>query len=206
MPGKLIHHVRTNRKRIAFTFDDGPHPFYTLQIRDIFREFGGLATFFVIGEQTTRYPETVLSLLEEGHELGNHTFTHQQLAHLPFSFQLEELAKTDDLLVSLTDVFPTLFRPPYMAMNESLERAAEYFRYRIIGAANPEAEDWRNPGTGHILAKTRKQIRPGSILLFHDGGEDRSQTVEAVRVLVPELLGQGYELVTVSTLLTGGDA
>jgi peptidoglycan/xylan/chitin deacetylase (PgdA/CDA1 family) len=193
----------TNRQAVALTFDDGPNPFYTPQILDIFREAGApaRATFFMIGEQIERYPETAQAVREQGHEIGNHTYTHPYLTRLDDEACRDELVRTHRLIESRTGAAPRTFRPPYIDCDERVAGIAASLGYAIIGAVNGEARDWEQPGVRHIVDATKEQVRPGSVLLFHDGYGDRSQTVEAVRILVPELLAQGYELMTVSELM-----
>ncbi|MCZ8523030.1 MULTISPECIES: polysaccharide deacetylase family protein [Paenibacillus] len=198
----LVHEVNTDRKAVAFTFDDGPHPIYTPQLLDIFRAYGGRATFYVIGEHLERYEDTARRCLEEGHELGNHTYTHPYLTRLSQEQCRMELVRTGDRIEALTGRKPATFRPPYLDFDEGAAALTDELGYAVIGAVNMGAEDWRQPGVEHILQATRSAVRPGGILLFHDGYQDREQTVEAVGILVPELLEQGYELVTVSELLS----
>ncbi|MBB6676875.1 polysaccharide deacetylase family protein [Cohnella lubricantis] len=200
----LINNVPTNRKQVAFTFDDGPDPIYTPQILDIFREAGGRATFFMVGSQIDKSPEVARRVQEQGHEIGNHTYTHPRLIDLSEADREEELLRTHRSIESLTGAAPRTFRPPYLAYDEQVELAARKLGYAAIGAVNSEARDWDQPGVDHILQATRAEANPGAILLFHDGFGDRSQTVEAVRRLVSELTEQGYSLVTVSELLASG--
>ncbi|WP_310549716.1 polysaccharide deacetylase family protein [Paenibacillus glufosinatiresistens] len=197
----LVDRVPVRRLAVALTFDDGPDPAYTPEIADILRRNGGRATFFVIGQELERSADIARMLHVEGHELGNHTQTHASLTALTEAERRAELESADRLLEALTGRRPRLFRPPYLAIDAETARTGAAMGYRAVGAANLEAEDWRMPGTAHILEHTRSEVRPGSILIFHDGLGDRSQTVEAVSVLVPELRKQGYELVTVSRLL-----
>lgn len=197
----MIRQIATNRKKVAFTFDDGPDPLYTPKILEIFREAGGRATFFMIGSQIERSPEIARMVREQGHEIGNHTFTHPNLTELSEDDLRQELLRTHRLIETVAGIAPQAFRPPYLAFDERVEDAARSFGYASFGAANPEARDWDEPGVDHILNVSRAQTKPGSILLFHDGYGDRSQTVEAVRLLAAELTGQGYELVTASELL-----
>ncbi len=197
----IIHEVSTKRKAIAFTFDDGPNPVYTPQVLEIFREAGAKATFFMIGSQMELNPEWVKVAHKQGHEIGNHTYTHPSLPELNKTECREELLRTDKMIKTLVGSSPQVFRPPFFAYNEEVAEVVGEFGYKAIGALNGEATDWEMPGVGHIVDKTREQVRPGSILIFHDGYDDRSQTVEAVRILVSELTAEGYELVTVSELL-----
>ncbi len=199
----VIHKFDTDQKAVAFTFDDGPHPVYTPQILDIFREAGAAAkaTFFMVGSQIEQYPELARTVHGEGHEIGNHTYTHPYLSKLSAEEFAEEVIRTERLIQETIGVKPLTFRPPYFDYNE---QAAEWISsrgYITAGAVNGEAMDWEQPGVAHIVEKTREKLSPGSVLLFHDGFGDRSQTVEAVRTLVTELAAEGYRLVTVSDLV-----
>lgn len=197
----LVNRVQTNRKAVAFTFDDGPNPLYTPQILEIFRAAGGHATFFMIGSQIEQSPETVRLVREQGHEIGNHTYTHPNLTELSEDEREQELLRTHRLIETLIGDAPQTCRPPYLASDERVEELADRFGYPLIGAVNGAARDWEQPGVEHILEASRAQAKPGAIFLFHDGFGDRSQTVEAVRLLAGELKEQGFELVTVSELL-----
>lgn len=197
----LIDQVAVNRKAVAITFDDGPHPVYTPQILEIFREAGARATFFMVGTEMVKYPDLVRLVSESGHEIGNHSYTHPNLAELEASVCRSELQKTHQLVEKETGKAPQVCRPPYLAYDRQTEEIAGELGYSLIGAANPDARDWDMPGTDHILAATRPTLKPGALFLFHDGYGDRSQTVEAVRILVAEWIAAGYELLTVSELL-----
>jgi peptidoglycan/xylan/chitin deacetylase (PgdA/CDA1 family) len=202
----LIDQVKTDHKVVAFTFDDGPNPIYTPQVLDIFKEVSGRATFYMIGEHMLKYPHIVTAVVEQQHEIGNHTFSHPFLTQLSAEECLKELKQSDDLIGEMTGSKPATFRPPYIDYNDETEAVVDLFGYSAISALNMDATDWEQPGIDHIVTKTRNHIRNGSILLFHDGYKNRSQTIEAVRVLVKELSAQGYRFVTVSELLGLSDA
>nr|WP_212960815.1 polysaccharide deacetylase family protein [Cohnella xylanilytica] len=191
----------TTRKAVAFTFDDGPNPEFTPQILEIFREANGKATFYMIGEQIERFPDTARAVLEQGHEIGNHTYTHPELTKLDEEARRSELLRSERIILETTGVKPATFRPPYFAYDEGVAATVAEFGYPVIGAVNGAARDWEMPGVDHIAETTRETVEPGAILIFHDGFGDRSQTVEAVRRLVRELTSEGYELVAVSELL-----
>ncbi|WP_376701718.1 polysaccharide deacetylase family protein [Cohnella xylanilytica] len=191
----------TTRKVVAFTFDDGPNPIYTPQLLDIFREANGKATFYMIGEQIERSPDTARAVLEQGHEIGNHTYTHPDVTKLDEEARRSELLRSERIILETTGVKPATFRPPYFAFDEQAAATVAEFGYPVIGAVNGAARDWEMPGVDHIVETTRETVEPGTILIFHDGFGDRSQTVEAVRQLVRELTSEGYELVTISELL-----
>ena len=197
----MINEVSTSEKLIAITFDDGPNPFFTPQVLDIFSEVDGKATFFMIGEQIEKCPELVKTAFELGHEIGNHTYTHPKLSQLNREDCFGEIERTEKLIAELVGHKPVVFRPPYLDFNDETVSVLNQMGYPMIGALNMEAKDWEVPGVDFILEKTRYCVKNGSILIFHDGYGDRSQTVEAVRILVSELTSQGYKLVTVSELL-----
>ncbi|GIO40007.1 hypothetical protein J41TS12_48680 [Paenibacillus antibioticophila] len=198
----LIHQVPTRRRAVAVTFDDGPNPVYTPEVMEIFRKAQAKATFFMIGSQMEQHPEVVRAVHAEGHEIGNHSFTHPSLAGLQKLEAKDELVRTEVLIEQLTGVKPKVFRPPYFAQNEMVGSVSEDMKYYMIGALNLEANDWEMPGVEHILEKTRSAVKPGGILIFHDGFDDRSQTIKAVSILVSELIADGYELITVSELIS----
>ncbi|WP_121609797.1 polysaccharide deacetylase family protein [Mesobacillus foraminis] len=198
---KIINQVDTKHKAIAITFDDGPNPVYTPQVLDLFREVSGKATFFMIGEQMKKYPDIVSTVSKEGHEIGNHTYTHSKLTTLTPEDCQKEVQLTEQLIRDMTGTRPVTFRPPYLDLDHETSALIHSRSYSIIGALNMEALDWEQPGVDHILSKSRKHAMNGSVLLFHDGFGNRSQTVEAVRMLVAELSSKGYRLVTVSELL-----
>jgi peptidoglycan-N-acetylglucosamine deacetylase len=201
----ILYAVSTTARAVAFTFDDGPNPHYTPQLMDIFREVGGKATFFMIGEQIDAYPEVAAAVHAEGHELANHTYTHPHLPELALDEAREELVKMDARIRAITGKPVQTFRAPYLNVNDDILSLAGELGYRCINAVNLETHDWEQPGVEHILDKTREFVKGGSILLFHDGYGDRSQSIEAVRTLVTELAAEGYQFVTVSELIALAD-
>lgn len=197
----MINEIPTSQRVVAITFDDGPNPVYTPQVLEIFSEAKGKATFFMIGEQMRNHPDVVKQVCDQGHEIGNHTFTHPKLSELSLKDCLKEIEETEKLIEEMAGRKPVVFRPPYLDYNQDTVSLLQEMGYPMIGALNLEAQDWEQPGVGHILGKSRAVVKNGSILIFHDGYGDRSQTIEAVRMLVSELTLQGYQLVTVSELL-----
>ena len=197
----MITEVAASQKAVAITFDDGPNPIYTPQVLEIFANVEGKATFFMIGEQMEKNPEVVKEVAEQGHEIGNHTFSHPKLSELTPADCLAEMERNEQIIRELTGQSPVVFRPPYLDYNHDTISIVESKGYSMIGALNLEAQDWEQPGVEHILSASRKSVRNGSILIFHDGYGDRSQTIQAVKKLVSELKSQGYQLLTVSELL-----
>lgn len=198
----IITEINTSHKAVAFTFDDGPNPLYTPQVLEIFQEVSGKATFFMIGKHMLDHPEIVSQVTEQMHEIGNHTYSHPRLTEISSTESAQEVIRTDTIIKELTGTKPTTFRPPFIDYNDETVSMMKKLDYHMISAVNFEATDWEMPGVAHIVSKTKSKIRNGSILLFHDGFGDRSQTIEAVRLLAFELTSEGYQLVTVSQLLS----
>ena len=197
----MLHRVPTTARVVAFTFDDGPNPVYTPQLLDIFQQVGGKATFFMIGQQIDAHPATAAAVHADGHELGNHTLTHPKLTQLAPDAVRTELVQTDERIQRITGAPVRTFRPPFVDVNDAILALASALGYWSIGAVNLGTRDWEQPGIDHIVEQTREHVGSGSILVFHDGFGDRSQSVEAVRILVAELAAQDYQFVTVSELL-----
>ncbi|WP_127534046.1 polysaccharide deacetylase family protein [Paenibacillus kobensis] len=205
-PFDVTHRVQTQHKAVAFTFDDGPNPVYTPQVLDIFREVGGKATFYMIGEQIEKEPELAALVHAQGHEIGNHTYTHPFLTKLSGEAVRNELRKSESMIQDITGKKPVTLRTPYFDVNEEVLSIIEEEGYQLAaGAVNMAAQDWDMPGVDHIVEKTRESVCNGGIFIFHDGFGDRSQSIEAVRVLAKELTKSGYRLVTVEELLTLAD-
>lgn len=198
---KVLDHFPTDEKVIAFTFDDGPNPLYTRQLLDLFRNVEGKATFFMIGEQIDLYEEVAREVYAAGHEIGNHTYTHPNLTTLSLEAAQTEIIRNEQRIIQITGQKPAVFRPPYIGINEAVQQLIADDGYYTIGAVNGEAQDWNQPGTDFIVEQTRKTVDKGKVLIFHDGYGDRSQSVEAVRLLLDELQAEGYRFVTVSELI-----
>ncbi|MER5601594.1 glycosyltransferase [Streptomyces sp. NPDC002265] len=198
------HTARVKPQTIALTFDDGPDPLWTPRILDVLRRNHVQATFFVVGTQVVAHPELVRRIVADGHQIGIHTFTHPDLAHLaPWQRSLE-LRETQLAVAGAAGVTSTLLRPPYSSENNALDNAdwsvlkqADAAGYVTV-LSTQDAEDWQRPGVDRILANATPHGRDGQILLMHDAGGDRSQTVAALASLLPRLKAQGFKFATVS--------
>ncbi|WP_432994105.1 bifunctional polysaccharide deacetylase/glycosyltransferase family 2 protein [Dactylosporangium sp. CA-233914] len=174
---------------LALTFDDGPDPRWTPQLLDVLRQYHAHATFFVIGSQVNRYPDLVRRMVDEGHEVGVHTFTHPDLAALPAWRQQLELGLTANAIAAATGRRPVLMRPPYLSMPDRVDG------YLAV-LADRDTRDWERPGADTIVRTALDgQAGAGAVVMLHDGGGDRSQTVEATRRI---LATKGSRFVTVS--------
>jgi cellulose synthase/poly-beta-1,6-N-acetylglucosamine synthase-like glycosyltransferase/peptidoglycan/xylan/chitin deacetylase (PgdA/CDA1 family) len=193
-------------RRIALTFDDGPDPRWTPRIAAVLRRLGVPASFFVLGEHVAEHPDVVASLEDVGFELGDHTFNHADLATAPAWERHLQLSTTDAAIAGAAGVRPRLFRPPYSGGPESISRtyaadlAATVDPGQLIVLSNYDSEDWRRPGVSRIVRNATPPGRRGGVVLFHDGGGDRSQTVAALRRLVPRLERRGFRFVSLSEL------
>lgn len=180
-------------RRIALTFDDGPAP-YTHAILRILRRHRAHGTFFQLGNQLGGRGPLLRRMLREGHELANHSWNH---AAGPAAWQLRA---TSARLRRLTGFKPCLFRAPYGAISSGLVAAARRFGMSTI-QWNLDPRDWATPGAGAIAARVLRGARPGSIVVMHDGGGPRGQTLAALPRIIRGLQARRYQLVTVSELL-----
>ena len=198
--GQIIWDIKTNEKIVALTFDDGPHPKYTREVLDILAKYDAKATFFLVGELADKNPEVVFQMYEEGHELANHTYTHPFRITLPNL--LEEIKQTNETIFSITGYSPDLFRPVEGQYTDALIDAVTKEGYRVVmWSWHLDTEDWKDPGVDKIVNKVVGGTTPGNVILFHDGGGNREQTVKALEQIMPVLKDEGYKFVTISELL-----
>lgn len=188
------------RKCIALTFDDGPWPGTTAQILDVLDQYGAKATFFVLGTQARANADLLRRVRGAGHEIGIHTWRHSKLTHLSFAAIVADLRRCQELLTQITGEPVRLMRPPYGAINASVQAASAQLGLRPV-LWTSDTQDWRRPGEAAIFKRIMSSARPGAIILCHDGGGNRWDTLKAIQRAVPALLQQGYKLVTVSELL-----
>ena len=194
-------------RTIALTFDDGPDPVWTPRILDVLARHRAHATFFQVGSRVNQNPGISRRVLAEGHEIGTHTFTHVDAAATP-AWQLSaELTLTDNAVAAATGRRPVLMRPPYSSTAGAVT-GAEFTAFRRIGQSGHlivlsdlDTEDWRRPGAKAIAAAGRPVRPAGAVVMMHDSGGDRSQTVRALELLIPRMQAAGYRFVTVSDAL-----
>jgi cellulose synthase/poly-beta-1,6-N-acetylglucosamine synthase-like glycosyltransferase/peptidoglycan/xylan/chitin deacetylase (PgdA/CDA1 family)/spore germination protein YaaH len=205
-------------KQVAITFDDGPDPQWTPKILDVLKREHAPATFFLIGLEADRYADVTARIYREGHEIGNHTFTHPDISNISKSFMKLELNLTERLFASRLGIRTILFRPPYSTDQEPdtadqvrpLEVTQDLGYITVGDRIDPN--DWRdNPrrSAEQITAAVMKDLPPcnaldqlcGNIILLHDGGGDRRETVRALPMIIEGLRARGYEIVSVSGLL-----
>ena len=183
--------------RVALTFDDGPDPRRTPALLDALRELDVKATFFVVGDSVDANPELCARIAREGHELGNHTYSHRYLPLARSRSVERELRATDRAIARATGQVPAIARPPYGGRSPWTVRAFARVAKRLV-LWDVNSFDWKGKPAPEIAERVLERARPGSIILMHEarsGGED---TVAAVRLLVPALRARGYDLVTIA--------
>ena len=187
--------------KIALTFDDGPHPVYTPEILDILKETGVKATFFVVGKNAVLYPDILRQTVKEGHEIGDHTFSHLQANKTPSNLIAGDIQKNREFILEICEYDVGIFRPPGGAVNTDVIEFANKMNYKVV-LWNVDTKDWTNTSTDKICENVLKNVKSGSIILFHDYIFKNSPTPDALKFLIPKLRKMGYSFVTVSELLT----
>lgn len=207
--GQLASDQSAPGRRIALTFDDGPDPTWTPKIAAILRAQRVPATFFEVGSLVVRHPELTRMLYRDGFELGNHTFTHADPATLPGWESSMQIAATESAIAGAAGVRPVLVRPPYSSTPDAVTNRQEQAWARIARAgyrivlSNYDTEDWSRPGVSTIVSNVVSQLpRDGSggIVLMHDAGGNRAETVAALPKLIGALRARGYTFARVSDL------
>jgi len=187
------------QKVIALTFDDGPWPTSTANVLDILKKNNIKATFFVVGQMLKNHPDLGVRIVTEGHVIANHTWTHRYHFMNP-QVAAYEVESTSDLIFQTTGVKTTLFRPPGGIMNNGVAAYARNQKYTIV-MWSADSVDYSNPGLPRLISNVTRASKPGGIVLLHDGGGNRSRTVQALPQIISHFKKQGYSFVTVPELL-----
>jgi peptidoglycan/xylan/chitin deacetylase (PgdA/CDA1 family) len=178
-------------KAVYLTFDDGPHPLHTPELLDVLARHGASATFFHVGKDVERHPELTRRVVDEGHVVGNHTWSHPDLSALSAAQGVDELQRANAILADVLSGQPALFRPPYGRLGPTTRAdAAAAGLETVLWDIDPL--DWDCPGADVIVTRVLEGAEDGTIVLLHDGGGDRSQTVDAVGQIIPALAARGF--------------
>jgi peptidoglycan-N-acetylglucosamine deacetylase len=196
----IFFNGNTSLHEIALTFDDGPQPIYTLQVLHILQAYGVKATFFCIGRQIPRYASIVEQVSHAGNVIADHTWDHFDLTKLSIASMQWELNGTANEIEQVTGVRPVLFRPPYGFINTTVKNMSAQLGLTPV-MWNVDPNDWRLPGTNAIVQRVLANTGNGSVILMHDGGGNRSQTVQALPQIISGLQQRGFRFVTVPQLL-----
>ena len=181
---------------VALTFDDGPHPTRTDALLDILEENGAVATFFQVGQNLWKDPDAVRRAEEMGCEIGSHSYRHADLSKLSAEAIAADLQQADEAFIEVLGHAPVLLRPPYGAVNSAVKTSTG----RSIITWSIDTEDWRSRNAEKVIASVQGAgDLNGQVILMHDV---HASTIEAAETLVPWLIDQGYQLVTVSELIT----
>jgi peptidoglycan/xylan/chitin deacetylase (PgdA/CDA1 family) len=202
-----ITHVKTEEPLVALTFDDGPHPDHTPELLDILGRYGAHATFFMVGEEASKYPDLVRRVAMAGHAIGNHSWDHPSFPLIRGSERRAQIRACSD---ALAPYGKKLFRPPYGNQNAMSRFDALRLGYQVV-TWNVVAQDWLNDNAETIANRIEGSIQNGSVVLFHDSlyhviedrYADREATLKAVGILL-ERLGPHFRFVTIPELIQHG--
>ena len=200
MKGIIIRHGNRKRWIVALTFDDGPQDPHTGQILDILARYSIKATFFLTGEKIEQNPDIVRRIISDGHEVGNHSYSHKTMHCRLLKWLRKEIERTDELLLQTGASQPIHFRPPFGRISFRLISLIKKMQKKMI-LWDIGPKDFKYSHPYEIVGKVLKKLKPGSIIVLHDGGGDRSITVKAVNILVKDIREMGYKFVTVSELI-----
>jgi peptidoglycan-N-acetylglucosamine deacetylase len=186
-------------KTVALTFDDGPWPGSTKAILKILKKYGVKATFFEIGQQARKMPSLSRAVGDAGMEMGNHSETHPNLARLSASAVSNEITRAQNDITKASGKAPKFFRPPGGNTTSKMYPVLSKLHLGWV-QWDVDTDDWKKPSASKIVSRVLKNVRPGSVVLMHDGGGDRSHTVEALPKIIEKLQAEGYVFVTVDQL------
>ena len=178
-------------KYVLLTFDDGPDPKYTPQILAILKQYGAEATFFEVGQNVGKHPDLTRKVHEEGHSVQNHTWSHPDLRKLSSANLTSQVEKTDRAIRAQTGYTPRCLRPPYGGVNTAVAKRLDSLD-KVIRLWTVDSHDWERPGTSVIVKRVLTGVKDGSVVLMHDGGGNRSQTLDALPTILKTLQSEGY--------------
>lgn len=187
-----INYIDISKPMVALTFDDGPS-IYTDEILDTLQKYNSNASFFVLGNKIDAHSDTIIKMYQNGNEIGNHSYNHRWLTKLSKTEQIEQINKTQELIKKYTGFTPIYLRPTYGSVNNNLRNNTNL----DIVLWNIDTKDWKNKNVNKIVDNALKDVKDGSIILMHDTYQ---RTSEAVKIIVPKLIENGYQLVTISEL------
>ncbi|MGW4911310.1 bifunctional polysaccharide deacetylase/glycosyltransferase family 2 protein [Streptomyces sp. NPDC004270] len=199
--------VSVPSKTIALTFDDGPNPTYTPQVLKILDQYDIPATFFLVGSMVSRYPSIVKTMVEQGNEVGIHTFTHVDLSYQSDARINREMQQTQLALAGAAGITTTLFRAPYSSETDAIDNYS-WPVYQKLGKegytsvfVDTDSDDWKKPGVSKIINWATPKKNKGASVLFHDAGGERSQTIKALPQYIKKMKAKGYTFTTISGVI-----
>jgi peptidoglycan/xylan/chitin deacetylase (PgdA/CDA1 family) len=213
--GKAVTAGPASARIVALTFDDGPNPPYTTGILDVLEQEHVRATFFLVGRAVAAYPDVVRREVRDGDAIGNHTWDHSHLIVMPPAEVKKSLARTDRAIYAAAREHTKLMRPPFGSRDWTVMQTAQKMGYTVVLWSVPLAKDWEYPPARVIAGRVLPHVSDGSIIVLHDGNQgricgrhkwsahvcDRTQDVEATRLIVRALKSEGYRFVTIPQLM-----
>ncbi len=200
--GTSVYHKHSGEGMyIAVTFDDGPHPKKTPKILDLLAEYNIHATFFTVGQNIEYYAEAAKRILEEGHEIGNHTYSHPHMRNAEINALKNEIKACEKVINNKLQKNTSLFRPPEGVVDNEILRLASDMGYDLI-LWSVDTRDWAGTSAEEICENVISHVRPGDIILMHDYTGANCHTLEALKLIIPKLIEKGYQFVTVSELIS----
>ncbi|QLE55428.1 polysaccharide deacetylase family protein [Nostoc sp. TCL26-01] len=200
-PNCLWHGDRTS-KAIALTFDDGPHPQYTPQVLEVLDHYNITASFFWLGACVNRSPEIAKAISDRGHWIGLHGYDHRSFPMLSATALKESLEKTQIAIYNACNLLPEKVRdvrPPNGLFTPKILDLFQQWQYRpVMWSVVPE--DWVRPGVIKVVQRVQKQVQNGSLIVLHDGVCGGQDVAATIKILIPQLLQQGYKFVTIDAL------
>ncbi len=191
---RIQGNAQEEKKKVALTFDDGPHPQFTPEMLEVLQECDVPATFFLLGEEVEKYPEIVKQIQEDGHLIGNHSYKHEQLSKLTMEQACAQVNRTNKLICDITGTYPSYVRPPFGDWHEKLD--CQINMVEVLW--DVDTLDWSSQNHAGIVNKVLKNVKENDIILMHDGYET---SVTAAKEIIETLKKQGYEFVTVDEIL-----
>ena len=199
---QVYYHYKTVEPYLSLTFDDGPRKAQTLKTLSILKKYDIKATFFVVGENIEYQKDVLKQVYEQGHEIGNHMYAHENINKISKKEIKESIIKTNNLIEEVTGKAPSIIRPPYGIVNDDLKQICDELDMDIIlWTDDKDSKDWELIPESEIINNVTKKVSNGDIFLFHDGNEKYKNTLSAIDVIIPQLQKKGYKWVTVSTLI-----
>ena len=199
---QVYYHYKTVEPYLSLTFDDGPRKAQTLKTLSILKKYDIKATFFVVGENIEYQKDVLKEVYNQGHEIGNHMYAHENINKINKKEIKESIIKTNNLIKEVTGKAPSIIRPPYGIVNDDLKQICDELDMDIIlWTDDKDSKDWELIPESEIINNVTKKVSNGDIFLFHDGNEKYKNTLSAIDVIIPQLQKKGYKWVTVSTLI-----
>jgi peptidoglycan/xylan/chitin deacetylase (PgdA/CDA1 family) len=203
--GYFPYKIKTNKKVIALTFDDGPNDPYTSELLDYLKQKKLRATFFLVGKNIKKYPSTVQRIVNEGHLIANHSYSHSFFNYFKSLSFKKEIESNQELIFKQTGLRPALYRPPWLFRTPFILKTLKSNFLTPVSGIFCNSFEVLRISPEKITKSALSHSKPGSIIIFHDGiegkGGDRNNTIQATKLLIDQLLAKNYKFVTVAELL-----